>query len=276
VTGAAIAAAGIGIAGAVMVARGHLSPARGVGLGAGVLAGFGVLALLLYAIPKRGVRRWMRPRGAGAEPKKPASVARPQLQIHLALGLVSAGLSLAHAPMRGGGGSGAALLCALALTSAAGALAAIAYRLLPPRIARIERAAALPEDFSRACRDLHDRLYRTASGKSDLVKKLIEKILLPYARSPLGPIAILASGKSLREEQAALRAHIDAVLEGRGQERLAGLSELVRIVVELRALPAQRLLLAALRVWLPLHIATFGVAIALLLVHVAMAIGRRG
>jgi hypothetical protein len=203
-------------------------------------------------------------------------VVRPQLRIHLAIGLLTAGVSLAHAPIRSGGGSGAALLYALAITSAAGALAAIAYRILPSRLARIERAAALPEDFSRARQELSDRLFRAASGKSDLVKKLLEKILLPYAQSPLGPLALLASGRSLREEQAALRAHVDAVLEGRGQERLAGLSELVRVVVEMRALPAQRVLLAALRVWLPLHIATFGVATALLVVHVALAIGRRG
>jgi CRP-like cAMP-binding protein len=276
VSGAAVAAAGIGLAGALMQARGHLVASRGLGLGAGVLAGLGMIALVAYAVPKRGIKRWMRPREAGAAPKKAASVVRPHLEAHLAIGLVTAGLALAHAPLRGGAGHGAALLYALALTSIAGGFTAIAYRVAPRRLARIERSAALPEDFARTRQDLHDRLYREASGKSDLVKKLLEKILLPYARSPLGPLALLASGRSLREEQAALRARIDEALEGRGKERLGGLDELCRIVVELRALPAQRLLLGALRVGLPLHIVTFGVAMAMLVLHVTLALWRRG
>ncbi|APR75588.1 Formate hydrogenlyase subunit 2 [Minicystis rosea] len=274
--GAAIAATGIGIAGATMQARGHVQPARGMGLAAGVIAGIGMVALLAYAIPKRRIRSFLRPREASAAPGKAVSIVRPQLEIHLVIGLLTAGITLLHAPLRGGGGSGAALLSALGLTSLAGALSALGYRLLPARLARIERTAVLPEDFPRAGADLRDRLYREASGKSELIKKILEKILLPYARSPLGPLALLASGRSLREEQAALRTRIDAVLEGRGQERLAGLSELIRIVVEQRALPAQRLLLGALRVWLPIHIVTFGVAMALLVAHVAMVLWRRG
>ena len=276
VPGAAIASIGLGFSGIVVQARGHLVPGRGLGLAAGVLAGAGMLALLAYAIPKRGVKRWMKRRDGDAKADKPASVVRPQLRWHLAAGLVTAGLALAHAPLTGRAGSGTALLWALAITSIAGGLAAIAYRLLPPRLARIERAAALPEDFSRARAELRDRLYREASGKSDLVKKILEKILLPYARRPLGSIALVASGRSLKEEEASLAARIDEVLEGRGKERLAGLSSLVRLVVEMRALPAQRLLLALLRAWLPVHVATFGVATAMLVLHVIFALWRRG
>jgi Fe-S-cluster-containing dehydrogenase component/CRP-like cAMP-binding protein len=272
VPGAALAAAGIAVAGLVMQARGLWRPASGVGFAAGALAGVGMVALLAYAIPKRRIRLWMKPRGGHAEPHQATSRVRPQLAIHLALGLVTAGLALAHAGARGGGGSGGALLDALVLTSLAGGFAAVAYRLVPPRLARLERTAALPEDLARAREDLLDRLYREASGRSDLVKKIFEKILLPYARSPLGPLALLASGRRLRDEEVALRARIDVVLEGRGQERLAGLAELLRIVVELRALPAQRWLLGALRAGLPLHVVTFAIATALLALHVVLAL----
>jgi Fe-S-cluster-containing dehydrogenase component len=275
VPGAALAALGIAIAGVVMTSKNLWIPARGIGLGAGVLAAIGMIALLAYAIPKRGVRRWMKPRETRGEPNKVTSAVRPQLTIHLAIGLVTIGLALAHAPLRSGGGHGRALAIALFLTSIAGGFAAIAYRLVPPRLARLERTAALPEDLGRARRELLDRLYREASGKSDLVKKLFERILVPYAQSTFGPLALLASGRRLREEQDALHARIDAVLEGRGKERLAGLAELVRIVVELRALPAQRLLLLTLRAGLPAHIVTFAIAIALLLVHVTLAIAGR-
>jgi hypothetical protein len=82
------------------------------------------------------------------------------------------------------------------------------------------------------------------------------------------------SGRTLRQEEATIRAKIDRLLEGRGKERLAGLDGLVRIVVERRALPAQRLLLLVLRAGLPLHILTFGLAFALLVVHVVAAVKR--
>ncbi len=293
VGGAAIAAAGIGAVGAAMHARGLWAPGRGLGWSAGVAAATGFLLLLAYAVPKRGVRLWMR-RGARASaapeaiataPAAPSAAptankvgsrVRPHAVAHLAIGLLTMGLALAHAPWRAIARptTGGALSLVFWLSALAGAAAAVAYRLVPPILARIERTAALPEDFAAARRHLLDRLYREVSGKSDLVKRIFEKILLPYAKSPLGALALLASRRRLRDEERALRARIDRVLEGRGAERLAGLSELVRIVVELRALPAQRWLLRSLRVGLPLHVATFGVALVLLVLHAATARAR--
>ncbi|WP_437738567.1 cyclic nucleotide-binding domain-containing protein [Sorangium sp. So ce1335] len=285
--GSAIAAAGLGAAGTAAHARGDARPGEGAALSAGVAAAVGVALLLLYAVPKRAARwAWTRPgrrggavkasddaakeRGDGAPVK---SRLRPHLSGHLAIGLVTAGLALAHAPWPRSGRPtlGAALHLVFWATAAAGAFTAVAYRLAPRRLARIERTAALPEDFAGARRDLLDRFYRGVSGRSDLVKKIVEKILVPYVQSPLGPLALLASGRGLREEERALRARIDAVLEGRGAERLAGLADLIRLAVELRALPAQRALLAALRAGLPAHIITFGIAAALLALHALTA-----
>jgi len=280
--GAAVAAAGIGLTGAVMQARALWGPGRGVGLGAGIAAATGMLLLLAYALPKRRIRSWMKPRAKIGDAPAPRattpvrSVVRPQLAAHLAIGLITVGFALAHAPWPpwARSGHGGALALALTVTTLAGAWTALAYRLLPSRLARIERSAALPEDFVAARRELSDRLYREVSGKSDLVKKLFERILVPYAKSSLGPLRLILSGRRLRDEEQALRARIDVGLEGRGQERLAGLDVLIRIVVELRALPAQRWLFRALRVGLPLHVVTFGVATAMLLLHAALAIVR--
>ncbi|WP_437642260.1 cyclic nucleotide-binding domain-containing protein [Sorangium sp. So ce854] len=278
--GSAIAAAGLGAAGLSAHAHGGARPGEGAAWWAGVAAAVGIALLLAYAVPKRAGRRlWMRPRRRGGAADEAGDAAparsrlRPQLSAHLAIGLVTAGLALAHAPWPRSGRPtlGAALHLAFWATAAAGAFTALAYRLAPRRLARIERTAALPEDFAAARRELLDRFYREVSGRSDLIKKIVEKVLVPYLKSPLGPLALLASGRGLREEERALRARIDAVLEGRGRERLAGLAELIRIAVELRALPAQRALLAALRGGLPAHIITFGVAAALLVLHAITA-----
>lgn len=278
--GSAIAAAGLGAAGLSTHAHGGARPGEGAAWWAGVAAAAGMALLLAYAVPKRAGRRlWMRPRRRGGAADEAGDAAparsrlRPHLSAHLAIGLVTAGLALAHAPWPRSGRPtlGAALHLAFWATAAAGAFTALAYRLAPRRLARIERTAALPEDFAAARRELLDRFYREVSGRSDLVKKIVEKVLVPYLKSPLGPLALLASGRGLREEERALRARIDAALEGRGRERLAGLAELIRIAVELRALPAQRALLAALRGGLPAHIVTFGVAAALLVLHAITA-----
>jgi Fe-S-cluster-containing dehydrogenase component len=282
VSGAAVAAVGIGLTGAVMQARALWGPGRGIGLAAGITAAIGMVLLLAYAIPKRRIRGWMKPRAKVGDAPAPRadtpvrSVVRPQLTAHLAIGLITIGLALAHAPWPpwARAGHGGALALALFVTSIAGAWTALTYRIIPARLARIERSAALPEDFAQARRELSDRLYRDVSGKSDLVKKLFERVLVPYAKSPLGPLALILSGRRLRAEEEALRARIDKVLEGRGQERLAGLAELIRIVVELRALPAQRWLFRAMRVGLPLHVITFGVAMAMLVLHAALAAWR--
>jgi Fe-S-cluster-containing dehydrogenase component/CRP-like cAMP-binding protein len=275
-SGATLAAAGIAVAGSLLQARGVWAPSRGLGLGAGVLAAAGMVALLGYAWRKRRVRSWMRARATEAtRDAKAPSVVRPALDAHLAIGVVTLGLALAHARPLGAAGHGAAVMVALLATSVAGAFTAAAYRVVPARLARIERTAALPEDLPRVRAELRDRLYRDASGKSDLVKRLLERVLLPYARAPLGPLALLASGRTLRAEEAALLARIDVLLEGRGRERLAGLAELARTVVELRALPAQRMGLACLRLGLPIHVVTFTIALALLALHVAGAIVAR-
>lgn len=278
VLGGAIAGAGLTVAGMVMHDRGLLRPGGGSGYWAGVAAAAVFGALLLYAAPKRLVKLWLKKKGKEAPDGKSAtsSRVRPMLAVHLALGFVALGLVATHASMIDWWprSVGSALRLSFLSTTGFGIWMAIAYRWLPSRLARIERTAALPEDFSTARRELMDRLYRDVSGKSDLVKKIFEKILVPYTKQPLGAVWLFFSGRSLRDEENALRKRIDVVLEGRGKERLAGLDGLVRIVVERRALSVQRFLLLALRFGLPGHVVTFSLAMALLLVHVLTAVRR--
>lgn len=266
--GAAIASLGIVLARVRLGAA--LRPGTSAGLAFGIAAAIGMVALLAYAAPKRIPRLLRRTKSADHDGTRARSRLRPHAVAHTAIGLVTLALAIGHAPwpLARAHGIGAALLAALALASLAGMATALAYALVPARLTRIERTAALPEDLANARAALLARLYREASGRSDLVKKILEKILLPYARAALGPIALVLSGRRLRDEEQRLRARIDRVLEGRGQERLAGLPELVRIVVELRAIPAQRAMQRAIRVGLPLHVVSFAVAMALLVLHV--------
>jgi Fe-S-cluster-containing dehydrogenase component/CRP-like cAMP-binding protein len=291
--GAGLALVAMAWAGAGLHEAGRIAPGRGLGLAAGSLAAASFLGLLAYALPKRRPR-WLTRLGLAKRAVKGApqrSRVLPAFRAHLVLGLVATGLVLLHAPppfaLRATAGS--ALLLAFAASALVGALAAIAYRVLPPRLARIERGALLPEDFAGRRRELTDSLFAELRGRSEVLKRVAEKLLLPYATSPLGPLALLASGRRLKDEEARLRARIGALLAGPGaaqggegsasellaNPRLAGHEQLVRIAVELRALPAARLCTALLRVGLPLHIVTFCLALALLALHVGSVLWVR-
>jgi hypothetical protein len=100
-------------------------------------------------------------------------------------------------------------------------------------------------------------------------------MLRPYAENRLGPLLLLASGASLADEQRRLRARIDRALGGRGEGKTGGLDALVRVVVERRAIFAQRALGAALRAWLPLHVALASIAVVLFVLHVFFTLVHR-
>jgi Fe-S-cluster-containing dehydrogenase component/CRP-like cAMP-binding protein len=261
---AAGAAAALVTVGATLQARGTLVPWRGLGFAAGIATALGFLALLGYAVPKRFVRTWQR-RGT--------SRMKPQLMAHTAIGLASLGLAAMHGGVRFGASSGGALLGAFWLCALLGSLGGLFYAFIPRRLSRLERKAVLPEDYARARSELSTQLYAGVTGKSELVKKLFEKVLSPYLRRPLGWVLLVAGGRTLAEEEKAVRARIDAMLQGRGLERLAGLEQLIRLVVELRALGAQRALTLLLRAWLPLHVVAAALALVLLVIHLVEVLG---
>lgn len=279
---------GLGITAVRLQSAGTWTPAAGPGLVAGVVAAVGMVGLVSYAAPKRITGLWMRRRksksaarrladaaeaAAKRETIAPRSKVRPWLSLHVVLGMLTIAAVLGHAGLRVPKNPAGSLVLAFWLVSVLGVLGAVAYRAIPRRLARLERRGDLPEDLAGERKVLLDRLFRQASGRDELVKAIASRVLVPYARAVFGPLALWLSGRRLAEEEARLHARIDAMRQGRGQERLAGLPELVRTAVELRALPVRRVLHALLRGWLPLHIVVSAVALALLGLHVAVMLG---
>jgi hypothetical protein len=98
------------------------------------------------------------------------------------------------------------------------------------------------------------------------VKTLYVQALRPYLRSRLGPFALLASRRTLRAEEKRLRARLDA-LTGKPKTD-AALDDLVRLVVEHRAVRVQRWLTLLLRGWLAPHLAATAAVVILMVLHV--------
>ncbi len=284
------AASAIALTGAGWAAHRALAwtPNRGAGFAAGVAAAALVVALGAYVLPKRRMRARRRDpakRLTAEASRTPRTRTRAHLIAHLGLGALVPAAALAHAGARMGASPGGALAAALAVTVLLGVLAALAYRLVPRALTRLERRGTLPEDLAAEREALETRLYAAVTGKCDRTKALVDHVIAPYARARLGPFALIASGRGLADEERALRTRIDRILAGRASsdakpgassdakrraESFEGLDELLRIAVELRALPARRALSLALRVWPPLHAIAGAVTMALLVVHVVL------
>jgi Fe-S-cluster-containing dehydrogenase component/CRP-like cAMP-binding protein len=224
----------------------------------GVAVGLLVLVLVAYVATKRLQRPLASLRGA-----RPLS--RYMYIAHVAIGLAAIGAAFGHA---GGvpGTVGGALTVAFAFAALTGAFGAVVSAFVPRMLARVERKSVLPEELSFVPKELDERVFAALSGKSELVKKLFVTALRPYRASIIGPALLIASGRSLREEERALRSRL-AFLAG-GKSAVSGIDELVRLVVEHRAVRAQRLLTWTLRGWILPHVALVVAALVLLVLHV--------
>jgi Fe-S-cluster-containing dehydrogenase component len=246
-------------------------PGDGPRLEAGVFGLVLVLVLASHAIVKRvsGVRR--RARRALSRSGAVSTVA-PFVSFHAASGVLAAACVLVHAGTNVRGGLLGALSVAFWGVAASGVFGALVYRFLPSRLSRIERTASLPEDEPKEREALLDRLHAGVSGANAAKKELVRRILAPYGAAWVGTLSLIASGRSLAEEEAALAGRVQRALGGRRSERLADIESLVRTAVEMRAQRARRVQSALLRAWLPIHLMGTALLLALLALHVVGAL----
>ena len=252
-----------------------------VGLPAGWASFLAMLGLAAYSLPKRVPRLWHRRRNKTAQPpsspppKLARSKVRPLYRLHVVLGLVAVVTVVVHTGLRVPGNFGGAAALGFGATALLGGLGAWVYRQLPSRLARIERRGMLPEDFAPEREALLDRFQRGLSGRSRVVKTITRDVLIPYVHDRMGSWKLLASGRSLKREQQTLSDTIKKKTKGRYEDKMGGLDDLLETVVEMRALPAQRVLTRALRWWLPVHMVGTGVTLMAVLLHVVSVMGGR-
>ncbi len=273
---AGAAVLGLGLAAIALQRQGSWVAGAGWGYGAGWLAALATFVSLAYAVPKRIPRLWHRRRRPGARasprPTETRSRVRPWTVLHVLAGSVALAGALAHGGLRFRGAAGV-LDGVFLLSCGVGLLGALGYAVLPSRLARLEREGLLPEDLRGREAALLDQLMRDVSGRDPAMKILVERILLPYARSVGGGVWLFLSGRSLARERARLGASVRSAVKGRGRG-LAGLEPVLRTVVELRAAAVRRGLTTALRAWLIPHILLSVAAAVLLIAHVVVMVGR--
>jgi Fe-S-cluster-containing dehydrogenase component len=246
-------------------------PGHGARLAFGMLGALLTLVLASHAVLKRVARARRRARRALSLSGSVSTVA-PFVSFHVASGAVAAASVLLHSGASVPHGVAGALASAFFGVAASGAFGAIVYRFLPERLSRIERKSRLPEDEPAEREALIDALHAAITGANAAKKALVRGILLPYGADLGGTLALVASGRSLGEEEERLLGRIERALGARKSERLSGIENLVRTAVEMRAQRARRVLGALLRVWLPLHLAGTTLLLVLLALHVIGAL----
>jgi Fe-S-cluster-containing dehydrogenase component len=232
----------------------------------GAVAGVLALVLLSHATLKRlpALRARLQRR---ASERAHRGLAR-FVSAHAFFGVGAAAVVLAHAGHRAAHGVASLLSLVFWLLTASGGLSAWCYRVVPPRLTRLERRGTLPEDHPTELAELEQRLYGGLSEQDRAVKELARRVVLPYASARLGPVQLILSGRTPAEEEAALTLRIQRLLGGRTTARLAGSEALVRAAVAFRVLAARRLLERALALWPPLHFALAALFALLLVAHV--------
>ncbi|MEM6994276.1 MAG: cyclic nucleotide-binding domain-containing protein [Myxococcota bacterium] len=280
---------GIALSGWALALRnaGTWVPQSGMGWALGWVGLGGMLASGSYAGIKRLPKLWMArrkaSRGSGHVARDqrppPRSKVRGWLDLHALLGTLTIVAVCGHAGLAVGPGPYGSLLLASWAVFGLGILGAIAYRVIPRRLARLERRGTLPEDLGSERARLLDALYRRVSCTSPRVKAVAGELVVPYARAPLGSLLLLLIGRTeVAERQALLRriaTRYPPKTLGDENDALA-LEELVRIVVEYRTVPARRALTWVLRAWMPVHVALTGIVFALLAVHLVIVLGLPG
>ena len=228
-------------------------------------SGLVLLTLVVVLFGYAAVKRYgLRARGAARR----ALAVRPHFVVHIAAGIACMFVAAAHA--RGH----SALALAFWSATGLGAAAGMAGWLVPKRLARLERAALLPEELAARVRELDARVFRDLSGKSDLLKGLYARVLRPYSRSlgVLGALCVTAAPQRASRDRLERRVR---ALVGGSDERLAGLDGLVAVVVERQSVRAQRILTSLLRSTSFAHVVvTCGLAI-LIALHVVVQLGGR-
>ena len=250
--------------------RGVALPGRAYTWVSGCLAGLLALLLLSQGVIKRVpvLRAWLQARWG----RSGRSALARGTSAHTLMGFAAAGLVLAHAGFRSGQGVASVLHLVFWLLSVSGALGALCYRLVPARLTRLEQRGTLPEDHPSERDELEQRLYGRLSEQDRAVKELSRRVLLPYASAWAGPFALIASGNTRAEEEAALAARVAHLLGGRQTVRLDAVPALVKAAVAFRVLAARRVLEGALGLWLPVHFVLSALFALLLVAHLTAVI----
>jgi hypothetical protein len=242
------------------------------GLG-GRLAGFlnmrwitGLVGLVgIAGVMTYPVRRQMYKRRAGP--------LRYWLLSHTYLGVIAGIMILLHGGVDSGGALTTLLMVSFDLVIATGLLGIFLYLVVPRLMTKIEGAPLLIDDLKQRREELQNELAEIGSSSSDQVREIIiSKVIRRFVsfgfllRQYFNRESLEAMIEAAKRE---FSAEIKGLRDGKDRQKLEGA---VEAAATLRRVDALIYLHKSLKLWLPPHVATTSLMLALMIVHVVQVI----
>src|ERR1041384_219158 len=226
----------------------------------GLVGLVGIAGVMTYP-----VRRQMYKRRRGA--------LRYWLLSHTYLGVIAGIMILLHGGVDAGGALTTLLMISFDLVILTGLLGIVLYLVVPRLMTQIEGAPLLIDDLKQRRDELKAELVEISGASSDAVRRAIERRIIPRFVS----FGFLLRQYVKREtlENLLISAHhgFSAELQSvqSGTDR-ATLQRAIEAAATLRRVDALIYLHRLLKVWLPPHVATTSLMLALMIIHIIQVI----
>lgn len=226
----------------------------------GLVGLIGIAGVMTYP-----VRRQMYKRRAGP--------LRYWLLSHTYLGVIAGVMILMHGGADSGGALTTLLMISFDLVILTGILGIVLYLVVPRLMTRIEGAPLLIDDLKQRRDELKTELAELGSSPSEAVHRAVKSRIIPRFVSFGYLLRQYTKRESLEELIASAKQEFSAEMKSlRDDDVRKRVERAVEAAATLRRVDALIYLHRLLKVWLPPHVATTSLMLALLIVHIIQVI----
>jgi Fe-S-cluster-containing dehydrogenase component len=226
----------------------------------GIVGLVGIAAVMTYPVRRQIYRRRARP-------------LRYWMLAHSYLGVIAGIMILLHGGTESGGVLTTALMITYDVVIATGLFGALCYLTVPRLLTKIEGTPLLIDDLKARRKELHSELSKIASSRSPVLSNLVRDRVVPRFISLGYLLRQYLKRESLEILLGRAKAEFNGVAVGLADEKdRQALQKAVESAATLRRVDALIYLHRLLKVWLPPHVASTSLMLALMMVHIIQVV----
>jgi len=205
--------------------------------------------------------------------RRRAGALRYWMLAHIYIGIIGTIVLLMHSGSHTGGMLTTALYLSFIAVIVSGLFGVASYIIAPRILTSIEGNPLLIEDLIARREELEKSLRDICEKADEGLRGQIERKIIPRFRSPIYALRQMISRQDLKAWLATARGSIsDDTARLEDQERRAVLMETVETAATLSRVNALILLHQILRIWIPPHVISTALMLALMLVHIGQVV----
>jgi len=226
----------------------------------GIVGLVGIAAVMSYPVRRQVYRRRAGP-------------LRYWMLAHSYLGVIAGIMILLHGGTDSGGTLTTALMITYDVVIATGLFGAFCYLAVPRLLTKIEGTPLLIDDLKARRKELQEELSNIANSRSPALRNAVRDRVIPRFVSLSFLLRQYLQRESLEILLARARAELTSLALGLADEKdRRALQKAVESAATLRRVDALIYLHRLLKLWLPPHVASTSLMLALMLVHVIQVI----